>query len=86
MKLLFFVGLLLALEGCQGSGRFEATQIGPFAISNGNHRGRRLRGLTRRKVMEWFSRKTSIVGVQIPNWGVALGAVIVILLIYNSMH
>jgi len=34
MKLLFFVVLLLALEGCQGSGRFEATQIGPFAISN----------------------------------------------------
>jgi len=33
MKLLFLVALLLALEGCQGSGRFEATQIGPFAIS-----------------------------------------------------
>jgi hypothetical protein len=35
MKLLFLVVLLLALEGCQGSGRFEATQVGPFAISNG---------------------------------------------------
>jgi hypothetical protein len=34
MKLLFLVALLLALEGCQDSGRFEATQIGPFAISN----------------------------------------------------
>ena len=36
--------------------------------------------------MEWFSRKTSIAGVQIPNWGIVLGAVIVISLIYNSMH
>jgi len=36
--------------------------------------------------MEWFSQKTSIAGVQIPNWGIALGAVIVILLIYTSMH
>ena len=39
--------------------------------------------------MEWFSRKTSIAGIQIPIWisaWIALGAVIVILLIYNSMH
>jgi hypothetical protein len=36
--------------------------------------------------MKWFSQKTSIAGIQIPNWGVALGALIVILLIYNSMH
>jgi hypothetical protein len=35
MKLLFLVALLLTLAGCQGSERFEATQIGPFAISNG---------------------------------------------------
>jgi hypothetical protein len=33
MKLLLLAALLLALEGCQGSERFEATQIGPFAIS-----------------------------------------------------
>jgi hypothetical protein len=33
--------------------------------------------------MEWFSQKTSIAGVQIPNWMVVLGAVIVILLIYE---
>ena len=39
-----------------------------------------------RKVMEWFSQKTSIAGVQIPNWGIVLGAVVVILLIYSSMH
>jgi hypothetical protein len=36
--------------------------------------------------MEWFSRKTSIAGIQISNWMIVLGAVIVILLIYNSMH
>jgi hypothetical protein len=36
--------------------------------------------------MEWFSRKTSIAGVQISNWMIVLGAVVVILLIYNSMH
>jgi hypothetical protein len=35
MNTLFLVVLLLALEGCQGSGRFEATQVGPFPISNG---------------------------------------------------
>ena len=34
MKLLFLVALLLALEGCQGSERFEATQIGAIAIAN----------------------------------------------------
>ena len=28
------------------------------------------------KVMEWFSQKTSIAGVQIPNWGIVLGAVV----------
>jgi len=33
MKLLFLVVLLLALEGCQGTGRFEAKQIAPFAVS-----------------------------------------------------
>jgi hypothetical protein len=32
------------------------------------------------------SRKTSIAGIQISNWMIVLGAVIVILLIYNSMH
>jgi hypothetical protein len=33
--------------------------------------------------MEWFSRKTSIAGLQIPNWMVVLGAVIVIVLVYE---
>jgi hypothetical protein len=36
--------------------------------------------------MEWFSRKTSIAGVQISNWMIVLGAVIIMLLIYTSMQ
>ena len=36
--------------------------------------------------MEWFSRKTSIVGIQISNWMIVLGAVIITLLIYTSMQ
>jgi hypothetical protein len=40
---------------------------------------------TGRKAMEWFGRTTSIAGVQIPNWGIVLGAaVIVILFIYSA--
>jgi hypothetical protein len=38
------------------------------------------------QVMEWFNQKTSIGGTQIPNWGIALGAVIVLLLIYTVMQ
>jgi len=33
--------------------------------------------------MEWFSQRTSIAGVQIPNWMIILGAVIIVLIIYN---
>jgi hypothetical protein len=36
--------------------------------------------------MEWFSRNTSIAGIQIPNWAIVLGAIIVILLIYTYSH
>ena len=36
--------------------------------------------------MEWFSRRTSIGRIQIPNWMVVLGAVIVILLAHSFMH
>ena len=39
-----------------------------------------------RKVMEWFSQKTSIAGLQISNWMIVLGAVIVALLIYTFMQ
>ena len=37
-------------------------------------------------VTEWFSQKTSIAGVQVSNWMVVLGAIIVILIIYTSIH
>jgi hypothetical protein len=33
--------------------------------------------------MEWFSQKTSIAGVQIPNWMIILAAVVVVLIVYN---
>ena len=36
--------------------------------------------------MEWFSRNTSIAGFQVPNWSLVLGAIIVILLIYQFMR
>jgi hypothetical protein len=33
--------------------------------------------------MEWFSRRTSIGGTQIPNWVLVLGVVIVFFVIYE---
>jgi len=36
--------------------------------------------------MEWFKQKTSIAGVQIPNWIIVLGAVIIVLLIFQNLH
>ena len=33
--------------------------------------------------MEWFSQKTSIAGIQISNWMLVLGAIIVIWIIYS---
>jgi hypothetical protein len=33
--------------------------------------------------MEWFSRKTSIAGTQIPNWVLVLGVIIVIWILYR---
>jgi hypothetical protein len=33
--------------------------------------------------MEWFSRTTSIAGIEIPNWVLVLGAIVVIWLIYK---
>jgi hypothetical protein len=38
-------------------------------------------GPSGRKVMEWFKRKTSIAGYQIPNWLIVLGAIIIVLFI-----
>ena len=36
--------------------------------------------------MEWFSRKTSIAGIEIPNWLVVLSAIVVIWIIYTFMQ
>jgi hypothetical protein len=33
--------------------------------------------------MEWFSRTTSIAGIEIPNWVVVLGAIVIIWFIYT---
>jgi hypothetical protein len=36
--------------------------------------------------MEWFKQKTSIAGVEIPNWIIVLGAVIIVLLIFQNLQ
>jgi hypothetical protein len=43
-------------------------------------------GLSGSKVMEWFKRKTTIAGYQIPNWIIVLGAIIIVLLIFQNSH
>jgi hypothetical protein len=58
--------------------------MGP--IPQGMERDQQLKRPNWEEVMEWFSKKTSIAGVQIPNWMVVLGAVIVIVLIYQFMR
>ena len=41
------------------------------------------RSLSGRKAMEWFSRKTSIAGIQVSNWTIVLAAVVVFWIIYR---
>jgi hypothetical protein len=36
--------------------------------------------------MEWFKQKTSIAGVQVSNWMIVLGAIIIVLLIVQNSH
>ena len=36
--------------------------------------------------MEWFNQKTSIAGIQVSNWMIALGALVVILLAYSFIR
>ena len=38
------------------------------------------------KAMEWFKRKTSIAGYEISNWIIVLGAIIIVLLIFQNLH
>jgi hypothetical protein len=42
--------------------------------------------LSGRKAMEWFKQKTSIAGVQVSNWMIVLGAIIIVLLIIQNTH
>jgi hypothetical protein len=43
-------------------------------------------GLSGRKAMEWFKQKTTIAGVQVSNWMIVLGAIIIVLLIFQNLH
>jgi hypothetical protein len=36
--------------------------------------------------MEWFNQKTSIAGVQIPNWLIVLGAALIVIMLITSMR
>jgi hypothetical protein len=36
--------------------------------------------------MDWFNGKTSIAGIQIPNWAIVLGAAVIIILLIASMR
>jgi hypothetical protein len=36
--------------------------------------------------MEWLKRKTSIAGYEISNWMIVLGAIIIVLLIFQNLH
>lgn len=60
-----------------GRGRF-ATRPGDTACHQASLFGR--------TIMEWFNQKTSIAGIQVSNWMIALGAIIVILLAYSFMR
>jgi len=42
--------------------------------------------LSGRNAMEWFKQKTSIAGIQVSNWMIVLGAIIIVLLIAQNFH
>jgi hypothetical protein len=44
------------------------------------------RGLSGSKAMEWFKRNTSIAGYEISNWIIVLGAIIIVLLVFQNLH
>jgi hypothetical protein len=35
--------------------------------------------------MEWFSQKTLIAGIEIPNWTLVLGVIIILLVVFGQM-
>jgi hypothetical protein len=36
--------------------------------------------------MDWFNGKTSIAGIQIPNWLIIFGAAVIVILLITSMR
>jgi hypothetical protein len=54
-----------------------------FKFHEMGYDGRQLMRPYGRKAMEWFSRKTSIGGIQISNWILVVAAVVVIWIIYR---
>jgi hypothetical protein len=42
--------------------------------------------LSGRNAMEWFKQKSSIAGVQVSNWLIVLGAIIIVLLVIQNSH
>jgi hypothetical protein len=38
------------------------------------------------KVMDWFNGKTSIAGIQIPDWLIILSAAVIVILLITSMR
>jgi len=41
------------------------------------------RALSGRKAMEWFSRKTSIGNIEVPNWILVVIVIVVIWIVYS---
>jgi hypothetical protein len=93
--------LALYRRRCNSSGSFAIFAAIRRASSFGEQLGRRSYrpilpafaiivpergGLSGSKVMEWFKRKTSIAGYQISNWIIVLGAIIIVLLIFQNSH
>jgi hypothetical protein len=56
----------------------------PFAIIP--ERDRDGGGQSGRKAMEWFKGKTSIAGIQVSNWTIALAAVVIVWIIFRHLN
>ena len=35
--------------------------------------------------MDWFNQKTSVAGIQIPNWAIVLAAAIIVILLVQNL-
>ena len=63
--------------------RAMAHRLGKAA--RGEHIGKQLDKVGG-KVMNWFNGKTSIAGIQIPNWLIILGAAVIVILLITSVR